>query len=184
MFGSGSVLPLMILSSFAGAIVGWLLAGLRGRTARSEIRQLNTRLQSLLIDRDRLAKEAEESNGAGTTERGALGNLFAVYESIDHANLRRVNGIGLKLAVVLAGEGVPDLHALAELTEERIADIASRHPLLADRVVRERWREQARHLLGQSVAEPEQLADHPRGSAPQNLTIEIKEPDLASRPKL
>jgi predicted flap endonuclease-1-like 5' DNA nuclease len=156
--------------------------------------ELTAQVIDLGLDRRRLEQDREEAireldqllKELGTpAARSAKSNELIIRLDEDHGlDLERVKGIGPKTAVLLAAEGIVDLTTLIDLDEKRISEIAQRRPGIADRLVKERWQEQAKSARDGSVLEPEKRPDHVRRSPPEDLTIEIKEPDLSPLPWL
>jgi predicted flap endonuclease-1-like 5' DNA nuclease len=70
-----------------------------------------------------------------------------MIEQNHEGDLERVKGIGPKTAMLLAAEGIVDLASLVNLDDARIAEIAKRRPVIAERLLREQWREQAASVL-------------------------------------
>ena len=125
------------------------------------MRDLKTRLTSLHLRLERSQNELTATKGVvarlleerqKTRDTGQAGSeeaspLMVVLTDVDTHQLAKVRGIGPKLAVTLASYGITDLTRLAEVSERDLATIEESAPSLADRMVRERWKEQAIELL-------------------------------------
>lgn len=130
--------------------------------ARAEIRDVKTRLTSVIVRLERtqnelaatkgvVARLLDDRNKIRTNWEGAVAESELTVVLNDDATtplqLSQVRGIGPKLAVTLASYGINDLERLADITERDLSVIEASAPLLAERMVRERWKEQARELL-------------------------------------
>lgn len=175
----------------AGVFAGFLAWGFHLRSTRSKLTEVNTQIISLSFDRRRLANDLDKAIQERDQALKALEALRAdsegkglvvVLGQDDKVGLERVKGIGPKTAMLLAAEGIVDLASLSNLDDVRISEIGKRQPLIVERILRERWREQAAAMLTESVDETKEEADHSRGRSPENLALEIKEPDLTSLP--
>jgi predicted flap endonuclease-1-like 5' DNA nuclease len=129
--------------------------------ARVEIRDVKTRLTSVIVRLERTQNELAATKGvvarllddrnkirANWEGAGADSELMVVLnDAATTHQLSQVRGIGPKLAVTLASYGINDLERLADITERDLSVIEASAPLLAERMVRERWKEQALELL-------------------------------------
>ena len=129
--------------------------------ARAGIRDVKTRLTSAIVRLERtqnelaatkgvVAKLLDERNQSRATREGdgAESELTVVLNTTSTTHrLSQVRGIGPKLALTLASYGINDLERLADITERDLSVIEASAPLLAERIVRERWKEQALELL-------------------------------------
>ena len=145
-----------------GLPIGFLIRRRRAQKAAQEaMRDLKTRLTSLHLRLERsqneltatkgvvarLLEERQKNRGTGSEASGEASPLMVVLTDANTHQLAKVRGIGPKLAVTLASYGITDLNRLAEVSERDLAVIETSAPSLADRMVRERWKEQAIELL-------------------------------------
>jgi predicted flap endonuclease-1-like 5' DNA nuclease len=145
-----------------GLLIGFLIRTQRSKKAAQEgMRDLKTRLTSLHLRLERSQNELTATKGVvarlleerqKTRDRGQDGSgdaspLMVVLTDVDTHQLAKVRGIGPKLAVTLASYGITDLARLAEVSDRDLAVIEASAPSLAERMVRERWKEQAIELL-------------------------------------
>jgi len=174
---------------FLGLMVG--LATYRRRTkgsANDGIRDYKTRLHSLNLRLERsqtelaatkslVAKLLDERNRARDNgERVTQSPLVVVLDDPDPHQLSSVKGIGPKLAVTLASYGITDLEKLAEVNETDLALIEATAPNLAERLVRERWKEQAIVLVNNPKPIPGQLGST-RAASKTGDIVEPEGPD-------
>lgn len=122
------------------------------RDLKTRLTSLNLRLEAsqkeLKASQDVVAKLLDETQGGRPDWQEASGSpLMMVVEDSDGQQLSKVSGIGPKLAVTLASYGITDLERLAGVSERDLSAIEADSPILAERIVRERWKEQARELL-------------------------------------
>jgi predicted flap endonuclease-1-like 5' DNA nuclease len=145
-----------------GLPIGFLIRRQRAKKAAQEgMRDLKTRLTSLHLRLERsqneltatkgvvarLLEERQKSRDSGQDGPGDASPLMVVLTDVDTHQLAKVRGIGPKLAVTLASYGITDLAHLADVSERDLAVIETSAPSLAERMVRERWKEQAIELL-------------------------------------
>ena len=145
-----------------GLPLGFLIRRKRAKKIAQEgMRDLKTRLTSLHLRLERsqneltatkgvvarLLEERQKSRDSGQDGPGEASQLMVVLTDVDTHQLAKVRGIGPKLAVTLASYGITDLAHLAGVSERELAVIESSAPSLAERMVRERWKEQAIELL-------------------------------------
>lgn len=149
-----------------GLAVGLLIHSQRSKKAAQEgMRDLKTRLTSLHLRLERSQNELTATKGVvarlleerqkvrangqddSGDDSGDDSQLMLVLTDDDTHQLARVRGIGPKLAVTLASYGITDLARLAEVSDRDLAVIEASAPSLADRMVRERWKQQAIDLL-------------------------------------
>ena len=145
-----------------GLPLGFLIRRQRAKKIAQEgMRDLKTRLTSLHLRLERsqneltatkgvvarLLEERQKSRDSGQDGPGEASPLMVVLTDVDTHQLAKVRGIGPKLAVTLASYGITDLARLADVSERELAVIESSAPSLAERMVRERWKEQAIELL-------------------------------------
>lgn len=146
------------LGFLAGVLIGFLAWGLHLKSTHRKLTELNTQIISLGLDRHRLAQDLDETlktldetrevlehQNASTHNRS--NQLVVMIEQNHEGDLERVKGIGPKTAMLLAAEGIVDLASLVNLDDARIAEIAKRRPVIAERLLREQWREQAASVL-------------------------------------
>lgn len=219
-----------------------------GKIAREQfdrrVRNLNTRMRSLELDRDQIQSELElkrvqlelkrteleQAQSELQKARSQDRELVVVFgqdedsempriEGID-SELTRVKGIGPKIAAILMTEGIETTQDLAALTDNDLDRLAARWPGLVTRMTRERWREAAssngageHHPVKERPIEEEPVeaqpveeqpveqepveersveqrlethkpADHPRRRTPEDVPIEVEEPDAVVSPDL
>lgn len=165
------------LGFLAGVLVGFLAWGLHLKSTHRKMAELNTQIISLGLDRRRLAQDLEETLARLDEAHEALErqkammrerpdilprslpdnlppNLVVMLEQNHQGDLERVKGIGPKTAMLLAAEGIIDLRSLVNLDDEKVAEIAKRRPVIAERLLREQWREQAASVLSGLVDQP------------------------------
>jgi predicted flap endonuclease-1-like 5' DNA nuclease len=145
-----------------GLPIGFLIRRQRSKkVAQEAMRDLKTRLTSLHLRLERsqneltatkgvvarLLEERNKTRDSGQDGSGEASPLMVVLTDVDTHQLAKVRGIGPKLAVTLASYGITDLARLAEVSDRDLAVIEASAPSLADRMVRERWKEQAIELL-------------------------------------
>ena len=145
-----------------GAAIGLFIKRRRIEVAaRAEIRDVRTRLTSVIVRLERTQNELAATKGvvakllddrnrnrAKWEGAGAESELTVVLNDASSTHqLSQVRGIGPKLAVTLASYGINDLERLADINERDLSVIEASAPLLAERMVRERWKEQALELL-------------------------------------
>ena len=145
-----------------GLPIGFMIRRQRSKKAAQEgMRDLKTRLTSLHLRLERsqneltatkgvvarLLEERNKTRDSGQDGSGEASPLMVVLTDVDTHQLAKVRGIGPKLAVTLASYGITDLARLAEVSDRDLAVIEASAPSLAERMVRERWKEQAIELL-------------------------------------
>ena len=178
MWQAGSVTNMNLepMSLLIGLVIGLLLGFLirRHRTTKATqeaMRDLKTRLTSLNLrleasqnelsaSKSAVAKLLDEGHSGPADLKEAVGQqspLMMLVERTDSHLLSKVTGIGPKLAVALASFGITDLERLADVNERDLSAIEATAPSLAERIVRENWKEQAMELLD--------AAGHSRGSS-------------------
>lgn len=158
------------LGFLAGVLIGFLTWGMHLKSTHRKMAELNTQIISLGLDRRRLAQDLEETLDRLDEAHEALDrqrsvrrdgadnqpdNLIVMLEQNHQGDLERVKGIGPKTAMLLAAEGIVDLRSLVDLDDEQVADIAKRRPVVAERLIREQWREQAAAVLSGLVDQPQ-----------------------------
>lgn len=134
---------------------------------------------------ERLTQELEQTRAELAERERQLARRELVVV-IDHSrvnSLQAIKGIGPKLAEVFVAEGVENLADLADMTDEDLDKLAVQWPALASRIRREGWRAQAARLVEQGL-EPDQLADDAGSGAPQDIPVEIEEPELPTPPQV
>ena len=138
--------------------------------ARSQLAALGT---------DRLAQELNETKAElAARERQLAQREYIVV--IDHNrvnNLQAIRGIGPKLAETFVAEGIESLTDLAEMTDEDLDKLAVRWPVLASRIRREEWREQAAVLVAQ-IALPGETSEQEDESDLADLPSEVEESEI------
>jgi predicted flap endonuclease-1-like 5' DNA nuclease len=136
------------------------------------VRDLKTRLTSLNLRLERsqqdlaatkgvvakLLAERQKARTTGLESPGQSAPLTIVLEKSDLHPLSTVRGIGPKMAVTLASFGINCLERLAELTDQDLSAIAAAAPALAERMARQRWKEQAVALLAHPATVPADFA--------------------------
>jgi predicted flap endonuclease-1-like 5' DNA nuclease len=182
----------VVIGVAAGILAGWYTWGRTRAGMSQQVVEMRTRLTSMELDRQRLNREldAAREKAAQLTvdlrrsdERDTSHDMMVVLREIEaDVELQQIRGVGPKLALALAGEGITTLARLANLTDSAVEHLAIRLPAVADRIIREGWREQARELLENRRVHPQQLADHAGGRAPEDVTVERVEPDQALTP--
>lgn len=146
------------LGFLAGVLIGFLAWGLHLKSTHRKLAELNTQIISLGLDRRRLAQDLDETLKSLDETREALerqnvstrnrsNQLVVMIEQNHEGDLERVKGIGPKTAMLLAAEGIVDLASLVNLDDESLAEMAKRRPVIAERLLREQWREQAASVL-------------------------------------
>lgn len=146
------------LGFLAGVLIGFLAWGLHLKSTHRKLAELNTQIISLGLDRRRLAQDLDETLKTLDETREALeyqnasthnrsNQLVVMIEQNHEGDLERVKGIGPKTAMLLAAEGIVDLASLVNLDDESLAEMAKRRPIIAERLLREQWREQAASVL-------------------------------------
>jgi len=154
------------LGFLAGVLIGFLAWGLHLKSSHRKLAELNTQIISLGLDRRRLAQDLdetlktldetrEEREHQNASTRNRSNQLVVMIEQNHEGDLKRVKGIGPKTAMLLAAEGIVDLVSLVNLDDARIAEIAKRRPVIAERLLREQWREQAASVLAGLVDQPQ-----------------------------
>jgi predicted flap endonuclease-1-like 5' DNA nuclease len=114
-------------------------------------------------DRDSSTRSARALRGQSSPAH----DMVVVLDELEtRADLEQVKGIGPKIAVLLAAEGITNLRRLANLSDDALDHLGVRLPAVAERVRREGWREQARDLLADSVGQGEQVANHAGSGTP------------------
>lgn len=146
------------LGFLAGVLIGFLAWGLHLKSTHRKLAELNTQIISMGLDRRRIAQDLDETLKSLDETREALehqnasthnrsNQLVVMIEQNHEGDLERVKGIGPKTAMLLAAEGIVDLASLVNLDDESLAEIAKRRPVIAERLLREQWREQAASVL-------------------------------------
>jgi len=178
-----------------GLLLGWFVWGRSRRLLSDQIVTMINRLTASDIERQRLLDELSvaphssnvrvELSDETPAAKSPSHDMMVVLDELEtQAGLEHVRGIGPKIAVLLAAEGINNLNRLANLSDGAIEHLAIRLPAVAERVRREGWREQAQELLNGSLTKGEQIADHASGSSPQDFSIEFEKPDAAVAPDL
>ena len=150
----------LVLGLVIGLVTGFSIRHRRAQAAsEATIRDLKTRLTSVSLRHDRARTELAASKGVvaklledrrGSREGSEVGQespLMVVLNDSGSHQLSKVRGIGPKVAVTLASYGINDLERLAEITERDLSFIEASAPSLAERIIREGWKEQAMELL-------------------------------------
>ncbi|MEX2623707.1 MAG: hypothetical protein WD651_08260 [Acidimicrobiia bacterium] len=142
-----------------GAGVGWFVWGRSRRTLSNQVVNLYTRLSAADVERLRLQEELNSTAAlpkvisldlrydAEPTEPPAHDMSVVLDELETRPDLELVKGIGPKIAVLLAAEGITSLNRLANMSDSALYHLSIRLPTVAERIEREGWREQARELL-------------------------------------
>ncbi|HKX76636.1 MAG TPA: hypothetical protein VJR05_14740 [Acidimicrobiia bacterium] len=187
------VLGLLVLGALAGAGLGWFLWGRKRRILSEQIVAMYNRLTASDLEKERLLDElaaasrpVEPPRPSPSPSPGASPSHdmnVVLHELETKADLENIKGIGPKLALLLAAEGINNLARLANMSDGALDHLGHRLPAVAERIRREKWREQAREILA-STGKGQQVANHSSGSAPEDLTIDLKEPDAAVTPEL
>lgn len=150
------------LGAAFGAAAGWWVWGRSRRTLSNQVVNMYKRLTAADIERQRLKEElaavadARQSVDIDLRETVASSgppshDMSVVLEELEtQPDLELVKGIGPKMAVLLAGEGITSLNRLANMTDSAVYHLSIRLPALAERIEKEGWREQARELLSPS----------------------------------
>lgn len=134
---------------------------------------------------DRLTQELEQAQLelAERDRQLARRELIVVIDHNRVNSLQAIKGIGPKLAETFVAEGIESLADLADMTDEDLEKLAVQWPALASRIRRDDWRAQAARLVEEGV-QPDELTDDSCGSAPEDLPVEIEEPNLSTPPEL
>lgn len=159
----------LIVGALSGAAigvgVGWWAWGRSRRTLSNQVVNMYKRLTAADIERQRLKEEltalAETRQSVDIDIREtSLGNgppshdmLVVLNELETRPDLELVKGIGPKIAVLLAGEGITNLNRLANMTDAALHHLSIRLPAVVTRIEKEGWREQARELLASSESQ-------------------------------
>jgi predicted flap endonuclease-1-like 5' DNA nuclease len=151
-----------LLGAAMGAGAGWWVWGRSRRTLSNQVVNMYKRLTAADIERQRLKEElaavadARQSvdidlREAVTSNGPPAHDMSVVLEELEtQPDLELVKGIGPKIAVLLAGEGITSLDRLANMTDSALYHLSIRLPTVAERIEKEGWREQARELLSPS----------------------------------
>ncbi len=142
-----------------GGGIGWFVWGRSRRTLSNQVVNLYKRLTAADIERQRLA---EEMNSAAAVPKAVsidlrepaqpyqppAHDMSVVLDELEtRPDLEQVKGIGPKIAVLLAAEGITSLNRLANMTDSALYHLSIRLPTVAERIEKEGWREQAQELL-------------------------------------
>jgi predicted flap endonuclease-1-like 5' DNA nuclease len=145
-----------------GGGVGWFVWGRSRRTLSNQVVNLYKRLTAADIERQRLQEElnatviapkavAIDLRESSDTPLPPAHDMSVVLDELEtRPDLELVKGIGPKIAVLLAGEGINSLNRLANMTDSALYHLSIRLPTVAERIEKEGWREQARELLSPS----------------------------------
>jgi predicted flap endonuclease-1-like 5' DNA nuclease len=151
-----------LLGIALGAAAGWWVWGRSRRTLSNQVVNMYKRLTAADIERQRLKEELTAVADARqsvdidlretvTSSGPPSHDMSVVLEELEtQPDLELVKGIGPKMAVLLAGEGITSLNRLANMTDSAVYHLSIRLPALAERIEKEGWREQARELLSPS----------------------------------
>jgi predicted flap endonuclease-1-like 5' DNA nuclease len=151
-----------LLGAAIGAGAGWWVWGRSRRTLSNQVVNMYKRLTAADIERQRLKEELAavadarqavdiDLREAVTSNGPPSHDMSVVLEELEtQPDLKLVKGIGPKMAVVLAGEGITSLSRLANMSDSALDHLSIRLPTLAERIEKEGWREQARELLSPS----------------------------------
>jgi len=156
-----------LLGAAIGAVAGWWVWGRSRRTLSNQVVNMYKRLTAADIERQRLkeelaaiadARQPDARQPVGIDLREAVTSygppahdMSVVLEELEtQPDLELVKGIGPKMAVLLAGEGITSLNRLANMTDSALYHLSLRLPTLAERIEKEGWRDQARELLSPS----------------------------------
>lgn len=201
---------ILIFGLVAGTTSGYLVGRMTRENFNRRIRSANTRMRSMELDRDQLRRDLDQKQAEllraladRDTGKGQDREMVVVFENNDTHDLTQIKGIGPKTASILITEGIETTEDLARLTEVDLELLSDRWPGLVARMVREGWRENAdQPLSGEPAevepyqaeeAEPELIEerveadeqpDHASGSPPQDVPVEVEEPDPALAPDL
>lgn len=156
----------LIVGAFVGAAIGasagWWVWGRSRRTLSNQVVNMYKRLTAADIERQRLKEELAavtdarpsldvDLREAATSNGPPSHDMSVVLEELEtQPDLKLIRGIGPKIAVLLAGEGITSLNRLASMTDSALYHLAIRLPTLAERIEKEGWREQASELLSPS----------------------------------
>ncbi|HEX5671960.1 MAG TPA: hypothetical protein VFY46_04480 [Acidimicrobiia bacterium] len=151
-----------LLGVAMGVGAGWWVWGRSRRTLSNQVVNMYKRLTAADIERQRLKEELAAVNDARqsvdidlraavTSSGPPAHDMSVVLEELEtQPDLELVKGIGPKIAVLLAGEGITSLNRLANMTDSALNHLSIRLPTVAERIEKEGWREQARELLSPS----------------------------------
>ena len=151
----------LVIGLVIGLATGFWIRHRRDQAAaEAAIRDLKTQLTSVNLRHERAQTELaanksvvvklleDRRRSRDSAEVGQESPLMVVLnDSGSHQQLSKVRGIGPKVAVTLASYGINDLERLAEITERDLSFIGASAPSLAERIIREGWKEQAMELL-------------------------------------
>lgn len=145
-----------------GAGVGWFIWGRSRRTLSNQVVNMYKRLSAADVERQRLQEELNSAaafpktisldlrDAAEPSEPPAHDMSVVLDELETRPDLELVKGIGPKIAVLLAAEGITSLNRLANMSDSALYHLSIRLPTVAERIEKEGWREQARELLSPS----------------------------------
>ena len=150
----------LVIGLVIGLAAGFWIRNRRAQaTASATIRDLKTQLTSVNLRHERaqtelasnksvVAKLLDDRRGSGDSAgTGQESPLMVVLNDSGSHQLSKVRGIGPKVALTLASYGINDLERLAGITERDLSFIEASAPSLAERIIREGWKEQAMELL-------------------------------------
>jgi len=150
----------LLIGLVIGLATGFWIKHRRGQAAaEATIRDLKTQLTSVNLRHERVQTELaatksvvaklleDRRRSRDNWEVGQESPLMVVLNDSGSHQLSKVKGIGPKVAVTLASYGINDLERLAEITQRDLSVIEASAPSLAERIIREGWKEQAMELL-------------------------------------
>jgi predicted flap endonuclease-1-like 5' DNA nuclease len=151
-----------LVGAAIGAGVGWWVWGRSRKTLSNQVVNMYKRLTAADVERQRLKEELAaltetrqtvdvDLRETITKDGPPSHDMLVVLEELDtQPDLKLIKGIGPKIAVLLASEGITSLTRLANMTDSALHHLSIRLPTVAARIEKEDWRQQARELLSPS----------------------------------
>jgi len=149
----GEIFVALLIAAVIGLVVGWLLGWVTGRASRSG--------GVAGAGSDAAADGVEAQLAERDVEIERLRAELAPYRSDD---LKLINGIGPVFERTLNAMGYSTFDQVAAWTREEIRAVAAEIDLFPDRIIRDRWVEQAEALMARSAAHDDGQASE---SAPE-----------------
>jgi len=159
-YTTGEIIIWLLLALILGAILGWLIRGLRksgssdNQALIDENASLKRQLEECAAARAKLEASAKaaanvkrpESADEARTMVSQIATRTAGEGEIPKDDLEEVFGIGPVISKMLNGMGITSFRQIARFTPQDVATVESALEFFPDRIVRDDWMSSARKL--------------------------------------